>query len=1685
MIRTGVGRTTRHGWHRYSSVKEPFDVAGFGVYGGIVVRVKRFGYLLAGLLIAGVSFPVGRGSAQTAPSGYRSEVIADGPLAYWRFEESTGVTLADEVDNSHPGTAVNGATIGSPGAFGSSKAVGFDGVDDRVDTGLLQSSVTTRSLEAWIKTTGPVDYEYATIVTTRNSGSGARSLTLGMGNGRTLSSAGSLFIAYDADNAFLGIESQASFNDNRWHHVVGSWSAPAGALLDLSQFKLFVDGVAVPTNLRSFCYVNCRTAPISGVGGTSIGSSARYWRGSIDEVAVYDKVLIPARVLAHYRAAVPPDPYEEAVDADGPLSHWRLGEATGTVPVVDRIAGFNGTGLATTPGVIGAVGGSDTATGFGGGAGQIQTTRAVAGVSSYTYETWARVDPGSGGGLMDARGPLNANGRGLLMELDVVAGKTAVRFGMGTDNLAIMTQTLQTIDDGKWHHIVGTWAGTSGSPVTPSQFKIYIDGVLAPSVPVSVCFLLNCSVTAPISGGGQLLLGRVASISSSLRGGLDEVAVYDKALSPERVLAHFNAAAPTAPSAQITSLKSEPVLLGDSVVITIATSVPNVKVSTAVIGGAVTSLGLKGVCGSVTSATPATNSCTTGSDSKAVWLYRPTEAGRESVRVWVDRNNDGFFQVGEPSDIVYVEVLKRVQYGPIGDSFVTGSLTKGTPIPGTCDQYQEAYPVLLSAKWYRGKTFAGTVSPSPTAIDVNTRPFTIGASSTFLFLACSGATVTEPSTSKGLSADKQRINERPTVDLITAQIGRNGTVLPQPSQAFSQFFKDCLAVPIVAGSVRCVWNPGGYESQKKREIDKTIVAVKTELEALRNAFPEASIMAIGYPQVFPASTPNACNPLQGYYGSLGAIRTLTRYFNEQLELTAQAVGVHYVSPDEFDNGHTICTPGEDWVTSRKVTEKGSPHPNIAGHRAYARIIREFVEQKRTAGVALLPNGLPRNPPFVIAQRAVAAPAAAALAVTTDDERVDREDLEVSFPGIDPTCAYDSFPTGVPITFKSTGFVADSVAQAVVTSGATERVVSKGLADANGNVTLTGVVAVGVTGLSVLSVSGTTPQGPQESFAIVPLANGLPLCLRQDAAAVSTGNSVAVAILQNDAVGAAPIRQGEIRVTSQPQFGSVTFSSTGIATYQSKTGSIGVDMFGYEACTTNGCADAVVTINIGGCTITGTNGNDTLTGTVGNDVICGLDGDDMIYGLDGDDVLIGGDQNDLLYGGGGNDVLTGGNGTDYFSGGIGTNRYPDAEPTEVTIGVIDPAGSTDTTAPEVSITSPNDATYSLGQSAVAAFTCTDNALATCVGTTNTNSPIDTSSLGIHTFTVTGTDSSGNQTYADVSYRVVPSEATATEPIIPIAECVTVDPDGSLVALFGYDNQTGASKTVRAGTDNTFTGVTATYPPSFIEFQNGQTTAASPPIAVAVPVGATATWNLQGRSATANRSTKRCSTTSAPGTGLWSTSPTNPGISITGSQHQIQFAHSESSITLTGAQNTLSGGVEYVTTFTSTGTANNFNPAPQRVTGGTTIDRPTINAYRPGGIEALAAGTNYMPIPSTSCVAGTWRPTAAELTNGVTIYVPCNVNLVTAGLTRKITIAAEGSITISGAGSQLTSVVAGGPVLLAGGTNSAISLTGAGSTYNGSLIAGGPATITGSQTTLNCGVIAKTIVVTGARLIAKPC
>ena len=81
---------------------------------------------------------------------------------------------------------------------------------------------------------------------------------------------------------------------------------------------------------------------------------------------------------------------------------------------------------------------------------------------------------------------------------------------------------------------------------------------------------------------------------------------------------------------------------------------------------------------------------------------------------------------------------------------------------------------------------------------------------------------------------------------------------------------------------------------------------------------------------------------------------------------------------------------------------------------------------------------------------------------------------------------------------------------------------------------------------------------------------------------------------------------------------------------------------------------------------------------------------------------------------------------------------------------------DAVKPSVTITAPADgASYPLDKVVTAKFKCTDNesGMDTCVGSTANGANLDTSTIGPHAFTVTGTDLAGNVTTLTTHYTVV--------------------------------------------------------------------------------------------------------------------------------------------------------------------------------------------------------------------------------------------------------------------------------------------------------------------------------------------
>lgn len=125
---------------------------------------------------------------------------------------------------------------------------------------------------------------------------------------------------------------------------------------------------------------------------------------------------------------------------------------------------------------------------------------------------------------------------------------------------------------------------------------------------------------------------------------------------------------------------------------------------------------------------------------------------------------------------------------------------------------------------------------------------------------------------------------------------------------------------------------------------------------------------------------------------------------------------------------------------------------------------------------------------------------------------------------------------------------------------------------------------------------------------------------------------------------------------------------------------------------------------------------------------------------------------------------------------------------------------DTTAPVVSLTTPPEGVaYGLGAVVLADFACTDLDLDTCVGDVADGAAIDTSTLGPHTFTVTGADKSDNATSVTHNYSVFSPNTAPT---------ITSDGGGSLSAVSVAENQTAVTD-VQTTDDNDSEGAGLTY------------------------------------------------------------------------------------------------------------------------------------------------------------------------------------------------------------------------------------------------------------------------------------
>lgn len=235
-------------------------------------------------------------AAQAQNSPYAAAVLADGPLVYYRFEETAGTAVANlgSLGAAKNGTyAPQGVTLARPSAFPSlGKAAGLDG--SRGFVGVPQLSPGTFpefTIEFWVNRSPKPANVYTSLFASEGFESGEIHFNL--------ITAGPKW-QVGVSGASGTVQGPAPLPPDKWRHVALTYQVDAAA--GAATAKLYVDGDLAGEGTSSATPARFNASRIGAWFDNA--NTSRYLDGAVDEFAVYDHALTAAAIRQHRDAAL-------------------------------------------------------------------------------------------------------------------------------------------------------------------------------------------------------------------------------------------------------------------------------------------------------------------------------------------------------------------------------------------------------------------------------------------------------------------------------------------------------------------------------------------------------------------------------------------------------------------------------------------------------------------------------------------------------------------------------------------------------------------------------------------------------------------------------------------------------------------------------------------------------------------------------------------------------------------------------------------------------------------------------------------------------------------------------------------------------------------------------------------------------------------------------------------------------------------------------------------------------------------------------------------------------------------------------------------------------------------------------------------------------------------------------------
>ena len=475
--------------------------------------------------------------------------LDSGLVGYWTFNNQdirNGVIL-DKSGNGNHGNPIGiaSSTFYTQGKLG--QAGRFDGTNDYVNAGTPSSlnNLSAMSISAWVNAKSFGGTSLGGIVE-KSTGFDANGWEFYIRS--TLSGTIEFNVDYDVTNLVVRTSSAtfSTSNFNKWVHLVVTWDGSTTA----TNVHIYKDGVEQTYSTQTDGDASRVTDVARNmIIGNNVAGGSRVFDGSIDDVRIYNRALSTSEIKQLYMQGAGTKlqetqalrPNVNSLDS-GLVGYWTFNnQDIRNGVILDKSGNGNNGNLINiststfyTQGKLGQGGRFDGTNDYV----NAGTPSSLNDLPAITISSW--VYPKSSGSnntgyIMEKSTGFGLNGWFLSIDSAGSSGILTPWFYRdydGATNLSRVVSTVNAIPLNKWTYFTMTWDGTADA----TGIKFYINGV-------------ETAYTSPTDGVGNIVSdttssahigANVSANSRNFNGSLDDVRIYNRALSASEVQQLYN-----------------------------------------------------------------------------------------------------------------------------------------------------------------------------------------------------------------------------------------------------------------------------------------------------------------------------------------------------------------------------------------------------------------------------------------------------------------------------------------------------------------------------------------------------------------------------------------------------------------------------------------------------------------------------------------------------------------------------------------------------------------------------------------------------------------------------------------------------------------------------------------------------------------------------------------------------------------------------------------------------------------------------------------------------------------------------------------------------------------------------------------------------------------------------------------